>query len=145
MEAPARLAALRERLTEIGDLARLTGRVALGVATPRDLGALRTALRPLPAEAVFRVNSFPAAAAAPNGDLYVTWTSDTEPVGQVAYWSRSTNGGVSWSAPDRVFPAAFFRRLARQRLDLTPDEIAGGHCVALSRPKELAALLAGYA
>jgi pimeloyl-ACP methyl ester carboxylesterase len=39
---------------------------------------------------------------------------------------------------DRVFPAAFFRRLARERLGITPDEIAGGHCVALSRPQELA-------
>jgi thioesterase domain-containing protein len=46
---------------------------------------------------------------------------------------------------DRVFPAGFFRRLARERLGITPDEIAGGHCVALSRPAELADLLAGYA
>jgi len=46
---------------------------------------------------------------------------------------------------DRVFPAAFYRRLARERLGITPDEIPGGHCVALSRPQELADLLAGYA
>jgi pimeloyl-ACP methyl ester carboxylesterase len=46
---------------------------------------------------------------------------------------------------DRVFPAGFFRRLARERLGITPDEIAGGHCVALSRPKDLANLLIGYA
>jgi hypothetical protein len=46
---------------------------------------------------------------------------------------------------DRVFPAAFLRRLARERLGVTADEIPGGHCVALSRPKELAELLIGYA
>ena len=48
-EAPALLESLRERLGEIGDLARLASRVALGVATPRDLVGLRAALRPLPA------------------------------------------------------------------------------------------------
>jgi DNA mismatch repair protein MutS len=48
-EAPSRLEALRAELGEIGDLARLASRVALGVATPRDLVALRAALRPLPA------------------------------------------------------------------------------------------------
>jgi pimeloyl-ACP methyl ester carboxylesterase len=46
---------------------------------------------------------------------------------------------------DRFFPAAFFRRLAAERLGVTPDEIAGGHCVALSRPKELAEILRAYA
>ena len=46
---------------------------------------------------------------------------------------------------DRLFPAAFFRRLARERLGVVPDEIPGGHCVALSRPRELAELLISYA
>ncbi len=45
---------------------------------------------------------------------------------------------------DRFFPAAFLRRLAAERLGITPDEIPGGHCVALSRPEELADLLGGY-
>ena len=49
VEAPARLAGLREALEGIGDLARLASRVALGVATPRDIAALRAALLPLPA------------------------------------------------------------------------------------------------
>jgi DNA mismatch repair protein MutS len=40
---------IRERLRPIGDLARLASRVSLGVATPRDLAALRACLRPLPA------------------------------------------------------------------------------------------------
>jgi pimeloyl-ACP methyl ester carboxylesterase len=45
---------------------------------------------------------------------------------------------------DRVFPATFMRRVARERLGITADEIDGGHCVALSRPQELAARLDGY-
>ena len=49
VEAPALLADLREALDGIGDLARLASRVALGVATPRDLAALRATLGPLPA------------------------------------------------------------------------------------------------
>ena len=48
VEAPALLADLRQALDGIGDLARLASRVALGVATPRDLAALRAALGPLP-------------------------------------------------------------------------------------------------
>ena len=45
---------------------------------------------------------------------------------------------------DRVFPPTFLRRVAKERLGITPDEIDGGHCVALSRPKELADRLDGY-
>jgi len=39
---------------------------------------------------------------------------------------------------DRLFPARFLRRVARERLAITPDEIDSGHTPALSRPKELA-------
>jgi len=39
---------------------------------------------------------------------------------------------------DRLFPAPFLRRVARERLGITPDEIDSGHTPALSRPKELA-------
>ncbi|MGH1564481.1 alpha/beta fold hydrolase [Mumia sp. DW29H23] len=39
---------------------------------------------------------------------------------------------------DRIFPIAFQRRVAQDRLGLAPDEIPGGHLVALSRPAELA-------
>jgi pimeloyl-ACP methyl ester carboxylesterase len=45
---------------------------------------------------------------------------------------------------DRLFPAHFLRRVAHERLGITPDEIDGGHCVALSRPMELAARLEAY-
>lgn len=45
---------------------------------------------------------------------------------------------------DRLFPAAFQRRVVRERLGVAPDEMDGGHCVALSRPVELADRLEGY-
>jgi hypothetical protein len=57
------------------------------------------------ADTLFRVNSYPAAAAAPNGDLYATWTTETED-GSVAVWSKSTDGGTQWTPPARVFAAA---------------------------------------
>ena len=56
-------------------------------------------------DTAFRVNSYPAAAAAANGDLYATWDTETE-AGSVAVYSKSTDGGVNWSAPARVFAAA---------------------------------------
>jgi pimeloyl-ACP methyl ester carboxylesterase len=46
---------------------------------------------------------------------------------------------------DRFFPASFMRRVAGQRLGIVPDEISAGHCVALSRPHQLADLLDSYA
>jgi pimeloyl-ACP methyl ester carboxylesterase len=45
---------------------------------------------------------------------------------------------------DRLFPADYLRRVAKERLEVTPDEIDSGHCVALSRPKELADQLVAY-
>jgi pimeloyl-ACP methyl ester carboxylesterase len=45
---------------------------------------------------------------------------------------------------DRFFPADFMRRVARERLGIVPDEMDGSHCVALSRPTELAARLDAY-
>lgn len=46
---------------------------------------------------------------------------------------------------DRCFPAPFLRRVAAERLGVVPGEVVAGHCVALSRPRELADLLLGYA
>jgi pimeloyl-ACP methyl ester carboxylesterase len=46
---------------------------------------------------------------------------------------------------DRFLPAAFSRRVVTDRLGIVPDEIEAGHCVALSRPAELAMMLDGYA
>ncbi|GIE95582.1 hypothetical protein Ari01nite_30470 [Paractinoplanes rishiriensis] len=46
---------------------------------------------------------------------------------------------------DRLFPPAYLRRVARERLGITPEEIDGGHTPALSRPRELAGRLDAYA
>lgn len=46
---------------------------------------------------------------------------------------------------DRLFPADYLRRIVASRLGIVPDEIAAGHCVALSRRKELAAMFDAYA
>jgi pimeloyl-ACP methyl ester carboxylesterase len=46
---------------------------------------------------------------------------------------------------DRFFPAEFQRRVAQERLGITPDEMPGGHLVGLSRPRELAERLDAYA
>jgi Alpha/beta hydrolase family len=46
---------------------------------------------------------------------------------------------------DRFFPAEWTRGMVRRRLGITPDEIDSGHTPALSRPKELADRLEGYA
>jgi hypothetical protein len=64
----------------------------------------------------FRVNSFPAGAAAPNGDLYLAWSSLMSDAGglcptrtntgchSAAVYSRSTDGGSTWSAPSLILP-----------------------------------------
>jgi hypothetical protein len=73
----------------------------------------------------FRVNSYPAAAAAPNGDLYVIWAGEVPNDGSTyagttdcaffinpgfgatchsaAIYSKSTDGGATWSTPANVF------------------------------------------
>lgn len=81
-------------------------------------------------DTAFRVNSFPATAAAPNGDLFVTWTGEvpndastatgtsgcaswiagTSAVRanchSAAVYSKSADGGATWSSPALVFDAA---------------------------------------
>lgn len=46
---------------------------------------------------------------------------------------------------DRLFPAEFQRRIAQERLGITPDTVPGGHMVALSNPAGLADWLDRYA
>jgi pimeloyl-ACP methyl ester carboxylesterase len=45
---------------------------------------------------------------------------------------------------DRFFPARWLRPLVRDRLGIEPAEIDSGHCPALSRPRDLSALLDRY-
>jgi hypothetical protein len=61
-----------------------------------------------PADALFRVNSFPAAAVAPNGDLYAAWSTemaDGNGGHAAAVYSKSSDGGATWSTPALIFPA----------------------------------------
>jgi len=69
------------------------------------------------ANTVFRVNSFPAGTAAPNGDLYVAWSTlmsngsglcparTNNGCHSATVYSKSTDGGATWSAPALIFPA----------------------------------------
>ena len=45
---------------------------------------------------------------------------------------------------DRFLPIDFQRRVAKERLGVTVDELPGGHLVALSNPRGLANQLLGY-
>jgi pimeloyl-ACP methyl ester carboxylesterase len=47
-------------------------------------------------------------------------------------------------AADRFFPPDWLREVVRIRHGIVPDELDAGHCMALSRPVELAALLESY-
>lgn len=91
----------------------------VAVSTVADIPPLRNT--------AFRVNSYPAAAAAPNGDLYVTWAGEVPNDGSTnagttgcasfivglgtvranchssALYSKSTDGGATWTSPAKVF------------------------------------------
>ena len=70
--------------------------------------------------------------------------SDT-PFGQPWRWARGpASPRVLIGRDDRFFPAGFQRRVAEERLGITPDEIAGGHLVALGHPAEVADRLEAY-
>jgi pimeloyl-ACP methyl ester carboxylesterase len=45
---------------------------------------------------------------------------------------------------DRMFPPEWMRSVVRERLGIEPDEIDGGHCPALGRPRQLAERLERY-
>ena len=94
-------------------------------------------------DTAFRVNSFPAAAAAPNGDLYATWTTevlvdgtanydgepacadwlggDPEDCYSVAVYSKSTDGGATWT---RAGAGVRARRRARRSATRSPSRTA---------------------
>jgi hypothetical protein len=69
------------------------------------------------ADTQFRVNSYPSAAIAPDGTAYVTWSSLLSDTGGLCpgstnngchatvLYSRSTDGGATWSSPTAAFAA----------------------------------------
>ena len=84
------------------------------------------------------------------GDTHVSWFNVTNPVGMIkagkvrplavaapqrlAAWPDVPTR-VLVGRDDRLFPADFQRRVARERLGIEADEIDGGHLVALSEPE----------
>jgi hypothetical protein len=72
----------------------------------------------------------------------------THPNGRAASRGRSRRGPPCRAScsccDDRLLAPSFVRRISRDRLGITPDEIDGGQCVALSRPRELAGRLKSY-
>jgi pimeloyl-ACP methyl ester carboxylesterase len=98
-----------------------------------------------------------------NDDPFVAFYHDVpRPLAEQALGNERGESSTAYNAPwplaawpdvptkfvlcteDRFFPADFMRRIVTERLSEAPDEIASGHCVALSHPKELADLLASY-
>ena len=73
----------------------------------------------------FRVNSYPAAAVASNGDVYVTWA--TEVAGSsVTVYSKSTDAGATWSAPAPVFTSGSRTAVGYPVKQPTPDPNPNG-------------------
>jgi pimeloyl-ACP methyl ester carboxylesterase len=71
-----------------------------------------------------------------------SWTPMTQPWPLAAWPDVPTR--VLAGRDDRLFPATFQQRIARERLGIDADVIDGGHMVALSRPRELAERLEAY-
>jgi pimeloyl-ACP methyl ester carboxylesterase len=76
------------------------------------------------------------------GEPEQSWTPMTQPWPLDAWPDVPTR--VLVGRDDRLFPADFQRRIARERLAIDADEIGGGHLVALSRPAELVAAIEAY-
>jgi hypothetical protein len=70
------------------------------------------------------------------GDLAQSMTPMSQPWPLTAWPDLPTR--VVVGCDDRLFPAAFQQRVARERLGIEADEIDGGHLVVLSRPREVA-------
>jgi hypothetical protein len=75
---------------------------------------------------VFRVNSYPAAAAAPNGDVYVTWATEVDNTHSVAVYSKSTDSGQTWTDPAPVFAAGSRTASGYPVTQPTPDPNPNG-------------------
>ena len=131
---------------------------------PVRLLVLLTAMIPVPGEppADWWANTGHGSVALPDGDI-AQYLHDVPPELAAEALARSRHQtGASSRAPwplaalpdvptrfllcrdDRFFPPEFMRRVVSERLGIEPDEIDGSHCVALSRPAELADRLDRY-
>jgi pimeloyl-ACP methyl ester carboxylesterase len=77
-----------------------------------------------------------------HGEPQQSWTPMTEPWPLDAWPDVPTR--VLVGRDDRLFPADFQRRVARERLGIEIDEIRGGHLLALSEPDLVVERLESY-
>jgi pimeloyl-ACP methyl ester carboxylesterase len=77
-----------------------------------------------------------------HGESQQSWTPMTEPWPLVAWPDVPTR--VLVGRDDRLFPADFQRRVARERLGIKTDEIGGGHLLALNQPERVVERFEAY-
>ena len=77
-----------------------------------------------------------------HGEFQQSWTPMTEPWPLDAWPDVPTRALVG--RDDRLFPADFQRRVARERLGIEIDEISGGHLLALSEPELVVQTIEAY-
>jgi len=77
-----------------------------------------------------------------HGEFQQSWTPMTEPWPLAAWPDVPTR--VLVGRDDRLLPAEFQRRVARERLGIETDEIGGGHLLALSEPELVVERLEAY-
>jgi pimeloyl-ACP methyl ester carboxylesterase len=106
---------------------RARGHDVVAPDLPANDDALNGVPRELAAVAISKARAHPSAAA-----MAAPWPLDRLPDVPIRF---------VLCTEDRFFPAAFVRRVVAERLAVAPDELAAGHCAALSRPVELADLL----
>ncbi|MGH9289413.1 MAG: alpha/beta fold hydrolase [Acidimicrobiales bacterium] len=82
------------------------------------------------------------AAAYARGERDQSWTPMEKPWPLAAWPNVPTRFLLCRN--DRFFPADFLRRVVRERLGITPDEMASGHLPALAHPDELVERLEAY-
>ena len=113
------------------EAARVAAAEAGGYTTEFDLAAYF--LHDVPAE----VAAAGAAHERPEADIAFSQPCDIE------RWPDVPTRVLA-AAEDRFFPLEFQRRVARERLGITADEVSGGHLVALSHPVDLVDRLLAY-
>jgi pimeloyl-ACP methyl ester carboxylesterase len=96
-----------------------------------------------------------------SSDLTLFYHDIPEELGKEALSRGRNQSGATWTEPwplaawpdvpvacvlsrdDRLFPVDWLRKVAVDRLGVTPVEIDSGHCSALSHPVEIAGILEG--